>query len=138
MAQAYIVVLKKKDVLTTKIREIILLCNIYDAYEYALVMSDVKKIAYPIDDIKNTNIVWHEDRIDFPYLICKIYPVSCDLVWSIYQSSIVSEESEWSLLRYIYKVLKTQKMLKQIDYLQPKACDTERADERDNVNGIIG
>jgi hypothetical protein len=137
MTQAYIIILKKKDVLTTKIQKIIMLHNIHDAYSYSLVMSDVKKIVYPVDDIENTNIIWYEDRLEYPYFVCKIYPVSCDLIWTIYQSSD-EFESDQSLIRYIYERLKTLKMLKQIGCLQPIKSDIELTNERDNVNGIVG
>ena len=83
-----------------------------EAYNYGVNFDilNKKEILYTKEETSKHNILWISNTKSYPRTICKIIPISNDLLLNLYLTWIGNEQERY-LIQSIYKALKTNNLL---------------------------
>jgi hypothetical protein len=105
MDDSYLLIFKTKNIFASNITKILLFKNSTEAYEYAINIDPFMKRdkIYTLEEALNNKYIWQSNLGQFPNYNCKIFKVSSDVLWNIYQDI---KQSDRNILQYFYKQLK--------------------------------
>lgn len=106
-SKTYIIIIKVKDLLSSKTTHVSVFPTAEIAYDYACAYTAVKKYPKPLSEAIKTNIVWTTEPNDYPIYKCKILEIPSDFMWNLYQNV----HKGGSIVRQIYTELKTYNLI---------------------------
>lgn len=112
MTDSYFLVLKTKNVFNSTVNKVIFFKSYDDAYNYGMNLDilNKKEILYTKEETLEHNILWISNTKNYPRLVCKIIPISNDLLLNLYLTWIGNEQERY-LIQSIYKALKINNLL---------------------------
>ncbi len=105
-----ILFLKKEDLFTINISNIMFIKSFEEAYQYSKFTQSVlqRNKIYSLEEAQKTGICWHTNENVTPITYCQIICIDSDTIWNVLQAY---EPNDKSIVYNIYKTLKINKLL---------------------------